>query len=254
MWYLIHKEKVVMIGLGTIVNALTIIVGGVLGIFIKSGLPERFRNIIMQAFGLAVFVIGASGAFQGIYRVVEDGKLDRQYIMLLIFSLAIGGILGELIDIEAALDRMGQWFQKKFTHGGGNFAQGFVTTSLMYCVGAMAIIGALEDGLTGDTKTLFAKSILDGVSSIVFAATLGVGVVFSAIPVLLYQGSITLLAGYIKPWLTEAVISQMSLVGGVLIMAIGSNILEFKRIKVGNLLPAIFIPFIYYILGSFFRF
>lgn len=240
-----------MIGLGTIVNAAAIIAGGAAGTIVKTGLPERFKKTIMQAIGLAVFMIGASGSLQGIYKVMEGGKLDRQYIMLMIFSLVIGGLIGEFLDIEDKLDRVGQWFQGRFAKGGGNFAEGFVTASLVYCVGAMAIVGSLEDGLTGATDTLFAKSILDGVSAIVFTATMGIGVAFSSIPVFLYQGGITLLAGFIKPWLTDDVIIQMSLVGSILILGIGINILEIKKIKVGNLLPSIFIPFVYFIIRSF---
>lgn len=241
-----------MIGLGTVVNAAAVVVGGTAGSFIKNGLPQRFKNIIMQAVGLAVVLIGISGALQGIYRVIDGGKLDRQYIMIMIFSLVIGGIFGELINIEDKLEKMGLWFQSKFAKKSGNFADGFVTASLVYCVGAMAIVGSIEDGLTGSATTLFAKSILDGVTSVVFAATMGIGVAFSSISVFVYQGSITLLAGFIKPWLTDTVISQVSLVGSILIMAIGTNMLEFKRIKVGNLLPAVLIPFIYYIITALF--
>lgn len=234
-----------MIGLGTIVNAAAILLGGITGTFVKNGLPQRFKEIIMQAIGLAVLVIGISGALQGAFSVSETGTIERNYIMTMIFSLVIGGLLGELIDIEDKLDKLGQWFQNRFAKQSGSFAEGFVTASLVYCVGAMAIVGSLEDGLTGNTTTLFAKSILDGVSSIVFAATLGIGVAFSSLPILLYQGSITLLAGVVKPWLTDSVISQMSVVGSVLILAIGINLLGIKKIKIGNLLPAIFIPLLY---------
>ncbi len=237
-----------MIGLGTIVNAAAIIAGGVSGSLLRSGLPDRFRETVMQALGLSVLMIGLSGALQGMYRVTSNGTLGREYIMLMIFSLVGGAIIGELMNIEDKLERMGQWIQNRYLKNSGNFAEGFVTASLVYCVGAMAIVGSLEDGLTGDTGTLFAKSVLDGVSAIIFAATLGIGVAFSALPVFIYQGIITLMAGFIKPWLTSTVISQTSLVGSVLIIAIGFNILEVKRIKVGNLLPAIFIPFIYYMI------
>lgn len=243
-----------MVGLGTIVNAAAIIVGGVAGTVVKSGLPERFKKIIMQAAGLSVTMIGVSGALQGIYHVAEDGKLDRLYIMTMIFSLVIGGIAGELINIEGALERLGLWFQRKFVKEEGNFAGGFVTASLVFCVGAMAIVGALEDGLTGNTSTLLAKSILDGVISVVFAATLGIGVAFSSLAILVYQGGITLLAVFIKPLLTDAVIGQMSLVGSVLIIGIGLGMLEIKKIKVGNLLPAIFVPLVYYALTQIFSF
>jgi uncharacterized membrane protein YqgA involved in biofilm formation len=235
-----------MIGLGTLVNFAAIVIGGAVGSLVKSGLSQRFKTIIMQAIGLSVLIIGISGALQGMYAVVDGGRLDRQFIMTMIFSLVIGGIIGEWIDIEDKLEKLGLWFQKKLVKGESNFAEGFVTASLVYCVGAMAIVGSLEDGLTGNTSTLFAKSILDGVSAIVFAATLGIGVSFSALSVLLYQGGITLLAGYIKPWLTDVVISQISLVGSVLILGIGLSMLEIKKIKVGNMLPAIFLPLVFY--------
>lgn len=243
-----------MIGLGTLVNAAVIIAGGVVGTFIKSGLPERFKKIVMQAIGLSVLMIGVSGTLQGMYKVIDGGKLDRQFVMLMIFSLVIGAVVGEWLDIEDKLEKLGQWFQARFAKGGGNFAEGFVTASLIYCVGAMAIVGALEDGLTGNTATLFAKSILDGISSVVFAATMGIGVAFSAIPVLIYQGAITLLANFIEPLLAPEVISQLSLVGSVLIAGIGLTMLEIKKIKVGNMLPAILVPFVYYMLRSIFGF
>jgi len=236
-----------VIGLGTIVNTAAIVTGGILGTVIKSGLPQRYKHIIMQAIGLSVLVVGISGALQGMYKVANDGTISREFITVMIFSLVIGSIIGEFINIEDKLDKMGLWIQKKFIKGESDFAQGFVTASLVYCVGAMAIVGSLEDGLMGNTNTLFAKSILDGVSAIVFAATMGIGVTFSAIPVLVYQGSITLLAGFVKPWLTVGVISQMSLVGSILILGIGLTMLEIKKIKVGNMLPSIFLPFIFYI-------
>jgi len=237
-----------MIGFGTIVNAAAIIAGGTAGSLLKNGLPERYRDTVMQAIGLSVLMIGTSGTLQGMYKVTGSGRLDREFIMLMIFSLVAGAIAGEFFNIEDKLDRMGNWFQSKFSAGSGSFAEGFVTASLVYCVGAMAIVGSLEDGLTGDTSTLFAKAILDGVSAVIFAATMGIGVAFSALPVFIYQGIITLMAGFIKPWLTPDVISQTSLVGSILIMAIGMNLLDLKRIKVGNLLPGIFIPFIYYVI------
>ena len=241
-----------MIGLGTIVNTAAIIVGGTAGTLLKNGIPDRFKKIIMEAIGLSVLVIGISGVMKGIL-FITNNKLDRQYIELMIFSLVIGGIVGEFFKIEKKLGNLGEWFQNKFAKGEGNFAEGFVQTSLIFCVGAMAIVGALEDGLTGSPNTLFAKAILDGVTSIVFSATMGVGVIFSAISVLIYQGVITLLAGFIQPWLTNDVISQMSMVGSVLIMAIGINLLEIRKIKVGNLVPAVFVPLVYYLLQNLFN-
>ncbi len=241
-----------MVGLGTLVNVGTVIAGSAAGFLIKKGLPEKYKNIIMQAIGLSVLIIGVSGALQCIYTILNGAKLDRQYIMLMIFSLVIGGVIGELASIEKRLDNLGMWFQNKFSKNSGNFAEGFVTASLVYCVGAMAIVGSLEDGLTGNTKTLFAKAVLDGVTAVVFTSTMGLGVMFSALPVLVYQGSITLLAGVVKPWLTDPIITQMSLVGSVLIFAIGLNLLGIIKIKVGNLLPAIFIPIIYYFIQALF--
>ncbi len=241
-----------MTGLGTIVNVAAVIAGGTVGVFVKKGLPERFKTIIIQAIGLSVLMIGISGVMQGMFKVIDGGKLDRLYIMTMIFSMIFGGILGELINIEKKLDSLGNWFQKKLSREGGSFSEGFVTASLLFCVGAMAIVGSLEDGLMGNPGTLYAKSILDGVISIVFASTLGIGVAFSSLSLLVYQGSITLLASWVKPWLTDLVIGQMSLVGSILIFCIGINILEIKRMKVGNLLPAIFIPLVYYIISTLF--
>ncbi|OGO81201.1 MAG: hypothetical protein A2Y21_00835 [Clostridiales bacterium GWC2_40_7] len=239
-----------MTGLGTLVNVAAVIAGGAVGVFVKKGLPERFKSIIVQAIGLSVLMIGISGVMQGMLKVVADGRLDRLYIMTMIFSMIIGGILGELINIEKKLDRLGNWFQKKLSKEGSSFSEGFVSASLLFCVGAMAIVGSLEDGLMGNPNTLYAKSILDGVISIVFASTLGIGVAFSSLSLLVYQGSITLLAFWVKPWLTDLVISQMSLVGSVLIFCIGINILEIRKIKVGNLLPAIFMPLLYYVITT----
>jgi uncharacterized membrane protein YqgA involved in biofilm formation len=235
-----------MIGIGTIVNALAIMVGAVTGMIIKSGLPKRVKDLIMQAIGLAVIIIGLSGTLQGIFFLDDQGRLGSDHTMLMILSLVIGGILGELVNIENKLERIGDWCQHKLAAKEGDFARGFITASLMYCVGAMAIVGAFEDGLSADPTILFSKSILDGVTAVIFAASMGVGVAFSAVPVALYQGGITLLAGVLKPLLTEMVIDQISLVGSVLIMAIGLNILEIKRFRVGNLLPAVFIPLLYY--------
>ncbi|OPX43890.1 putative membrane protein YdfK [Ruminiclostridium hungatei] len=237
-----------MTGMGTLVNTGAVIAGGIAGTLLRSGIPEKYKKTVMQAIGLSVMFIGISGTIKEMLTIVAGNKLDRQFIMLMIFSLVFGGLIGEFLKIEKRLENIGVWFQSKIPARGGAFAEGFVTASLVYCVGAMAIVGSLEDGLSGNPSTLYAKSILDGVSAVVFAATMGIGVAFSAIPVLVYQGGITLLAGVIKPWLNDMVISQMSLVGGILIFAIGINLLELKKINVGNLLPAVFIPVLYFIL------
>lgn len=232
---------------GSVVNAVVIILGALLGILIKGKLSERFKSIVMQALGLSVIIIGLSGTLSAIFRVVSDGTLENKDIMFMIICLVVGSIIGEAIDVEQKLNRFAEFIQNKLPGSGGNFSVGFVTATLLFCVGAMAIVGSLEEGLTGKVDTLYAKSILDCTSSIIFSATMGIGVLFSAVPVLLYQGSITLLAGTLKPLLTPDVISQMSLVGNVLILGIGLNILEIRTIKVANMLPAVFLPIIYYL-------
>lgn len=218
-------------------NTLAIIAGSLAGLVVKGGIPKAYMDTVMQAIGLAVILIGLKGALGG-----ED-------LLLVIFSLAIGGVAGEFLRIEERLEHLGLWLERKLSRVGGDISKGFVTASLLFCVGSMAIVGSLESGLTGNHQTLFAKSVLDGVSSIVFASTFGFGVMLSAGAVFLYQGLITVTASFIKPFLIPAVIAQMSAVGGLLIMAIGFNILEFKRIKVGNMLPAILIPLIYYMIS-----
>ena len=224
--------------LGTIINSISIIIGGIIGVVIKKGIKESYKTTIMDGIGLTVIIIGVMGA------------IKTENIILLIGSIVVGGILGEFIAIEKKLDNIGNSLQNKLGSKDSNFSQGFVTASLIFCVGAMAIIGSLEAGIQGDYNTLFAKSIIDGITSIIFASTLGIGVAFSSIPVFLYQGSITLLANSVKDLLTPEVINEMSAVGGMLIMAIGINILGLKKIKVGNLLPAVFIPIIYSIFVS----
>lgn len=227
-----YPEKEIAV-LGTWVNGGAIIIGGSLGLLLRGGMPERFKQILLQAVGLSVVLVGLKGA------------LGTDAIMVVVISMAAGGLMGEAIGIEAALERLGNFVEARFTKGQGGFSKGFVTASLMFCVGSMAIIGALESGLTGNHQTLFAKSILDGIISIVFASTFGVGVLFSAASVVAYQGMITLAAGALKPFLLAEVVQQMTSVGGLLIMALGFNMLESPRIKVGNMLPAIFLPLLY---------
>ncbi len=228
--------------LGTIVNTLAIIVGSLLGIVFRGGIPNKYQVTIMQAISLAVILIGLKMAF----------KTDA--ILLVIFSLVIGSIFGEFLKIEDRLENLGKRLETKFAKAGNGIAKGFVVASLVYCVGSMAIVGSMESGLTGNHQTLFAKSALDGLSSIIFASTFGIGVLFSSISVFVYQGILTLTSTLMKPFLIAPVINQMSGVGGLLIMAIGFNLLEIKIIRVGNMLPAIFIPLIYYMLKQMVNF
>ncbi len=221
--------------LGNFANAFAIIIGSFIGVFLKDRFKESYKDIIMSSIGLAVLVIGISGA------------IKTENMLLVVISLVIGSILGEWFKIENKLENIGKFIEGKVGSGTSNISNGFVTASLIYCVGAMAIVGALESGLTGNNQTLFVKAILDGVTSIIFSSTLGIGVAFSSISVLVYQGLITLTANTMKIFLTDPVITEMSAVGGVLIMGIGVNLLGLKKIKIGNMLPAIFIPIIYYI-------
>lgn len=240
-----------MHGLGTIVNCIAVLAGSTVGLFIKGGLPKRFENTIFSAVGLAVMFIGLGGALSGLL-VVSDGALTTQHTMLMVLSLVLGAVVGELLDIEKRLDHLGEWIKSKLPDKwtGSGFVDGFVTASMLFCVGAMAIVGSLEDGLKGDCSILFAKSVLDGISSILFAASLGIGVAVSILPIAVYQGGITLLSGLVKPYLSEALIAQMSCVGSVLIFAIGINMLFGKKVKVGNLLPAVLFPIIFALIKS----
>jgi len=213
--------------LGTIVNVIAIIVGGFTGMVLKRGIPENFKQTVMQGIGLTVVLIGFQMA------------LKTQNPLIVIGSLVIGGILGEWAAIEDKLRRLGLWLENKVGKDKGEVAKAFVSTSLIYCVGAMAITGAIEDGLNGNPQTLYAKSMLDGFSAVIFASTMGIGVVFSALPVLLYQGTISLLAKWAASLLSVPVTAEMTATGGLLIVGIGMNILGIKEIRVGNLLPAI---------------
>lgn len=239
-----------MIGMGTLINMGLVLVGSTIGIIFKGGLKKKYQETIMNALGLAVIFIGISGALQGLF-VVEGNGLGTANIMLMIISLALGAFLGEWIDIEARLDGFGQWLQKSLKVKGekGNcFVEGFVNSSLLFCVGAMAIVGSLQDGLAGDPSMLIAKGVIDGVVAIFFASTLGIGVFFSAISLFLYQGGITLAASFIEPLLSELLISNISFIGFILITGLGINMIFGKKIKVGNILPAVLIPVVYEII------
>jgi len=217
-----------------------IICGSLAGMLFKNGVPEKYNQTVMQAMGLAVILVGIKSA------------LGCDDLLIIIVSLAIGSVLGELVGIESYLERVGNFLERKFSKNSSGFSAGFVTASLMYCVGSMAIVGSLESGLTGNHEILFAKACIDGIVGIILTTSLGIGVMFAAIPVLLYQGGITLLAGVLKPLLVPAVVSQMSGTGGLLILALGLNMLREKKIKVGNMLPAVFIPLGYYLIRQLF--
>ena len=217
-----------MILTGTIVNVAAISAGALVGRYAGRFIPERIRMTVMAGLGLTVILIGLQMA------------LKSMHPMIVIGSLILGGILGELLQIEACLESFGSWLQGRFA-GAGNVAEGFVAATLLFCVGAMAIMGALQDGLTGTPTILYAKAALDGVASIALASTLGIGVLFSALSVALYQGGITLAAESAKSLLTDSVVVEMNAVGGLLIVAIGLDLIGVKRLPVGNMLPAVFV-------------
>ena len=219
---------------GAAVNAFAIILGALIGLLFKRGIPERIGNTLSKGLALCVLMIGIQGIMKG------------ENTLVTILSVVLGGLIGEIIDIDRGMLALGDWVQKKVNKGGeSSVAEGFVTASLLFVVGAMAVVGSLQSGLARDHSTVFAKSILDGVSSVIFASTLGFGVLLSAIPVFVYQGGITLLAGLLSPLLSDIVIAEMTAAGSVLIIGLSLNMLGLTKIKVANYLPAIFLPILF---------
>jgi uncharacterized membrane protein YqgA involved in biofilm formation len=213
---------------GTIVNAGAILVGGLIGLAAAGRIPERVKTILMQALGLSTLIIGLQMA------------LSAREVIPIVSSLLLGALTGELLRIEDGLERIGHWLKKRARSDSSTFVTGFVTTSLLYCTGAMVVVGAIQDGTTGNATTLYIKAMLDGVASIAFASTLGIGVLFSAASVLLLQGSITLLSSNLAFLQQPAVLGPVTSTGGLLIVAIAINLLNIAKIRIGNLLPALF--------------
>ncbi|MCL2864357.1 MAG: DUF554 domain-containing protein [Lachnospiraceae bacterium] len=239
-----------MRGLGTIINVLAIILGSGLGLIIKQGLKKRYQEILIQACGVASIFIGLAGALPGLLYIGEDGGLVSGNIIILVISLVIGSLIGELLNIEKALEKVGEIIKqslakKLFPKTDDRFVEGFVTCSLVVCVGAMAIVGSLQDGLSGDYSMLLIKSVLDMVIAIVFASTLGIGVMFSALSLGLYQGGITLFAVLIAESISPELIANLSSLGSVLIFCVGINLVFGNKIRVGNMLPALLVPIVY---------
>lgn len=218
--------------IGTIVNVASVLTGSTVGVLFKGKFPEKVQKTVIHGISLAVILIGMQMAFS----IEKDPD-----ILLVIFSLVIGAVIGELFELEKRLNNFGQSLKDRFGAKDDLFVQGFVQASLIYCVGAMAIMGSIQDGLNNDPSILFTKSLLDGITSIAFAASSGIGVAFSVIPIFLYQGGITLTAGWAAVYLTEDMIRIMTASGGLLIIAIGLNMLGASKIKTGNLLPALLV-------------
>lgn len=228
-----------MHGLGTVINAFAIVIGGLLGMIFGRFIGERHRDTLCKACGLSVLFIGAAGAFKGMFSVT-DGKIVYGGDFLIIGCLALGALIGEIINIEDGFENFGAWLKRKTGSSGDNkFIDGFVSASLTVCVGAMAIVGSINDGIYGDYTVLVTKSILDCIIIMVMATSLGKGTVFSAIPVALLQGSVTALSVLIKPIMTETALLYLSVVGNILIFCVGVNLTFGKKIRVANLLPSL---------------
>lgn len=222
-----------MIGLlGTFVNTVAVILGGTIGLFLGSRFPKRISDSLMKSLGLCTFLIGASGIF----------KCENQ--LGTIISMALGTVIGELSDLDGKLIKFGDFLENRFKKDDNNItvAEGFVNAGLLFCVGAMAIVGSLQSGLSGDNSMIYTKALLDFTAAIIFASTLGVGVLLSAFPVLLYQGVIVLLAHFLSPFLTDAVIADMTCTGSLIIIGLSFNMLGITKLKVMNMVPAIFLP------------
>lgn len=230
-----------MIGLGTILNVGGILLGGVAGMLFGKGLPKRFQDTLMSAVALCVLFLGVGGCLQEMLAIV-DGGLESGGTMMMIGSFAAGAILGELLDLEGKMERFGEWLKHKTkSDGDATFVDGFVTASLTVCIGAMAVVGAIQDGIRGDYSILLAKAILDLIIVMIMTASMGKGCIFSAIPVGIFQGAVTLLARQLEPLMTAPALSNLSLTGSMLIFCVGVNSIWGKKFKVANLLPTIFV-------------
>ena len=228
-----------MIGMGTLVNTGAIVAGGVIGLFAGRLFREESQASIGKACGVSTLFIAIAGAMSGMLKL-ENGALTSGRAMLVVLCLALGTVLGELLGIEDAFERFGEWLKRKTgNEGDGGFVNAFVTASLTVSIGAMAIVGSIQDGVTGDWSTLAVKAVLDFVIVLVMASSMGKGCAFSAIPVFVFEGGMTLLARLIAPVMTEAAIGNLSLIGSVLIFCVGVNLVWGKQLRVANMLPAV---------------
>ncbi len=239
-----------MVGLGTIINSAAIVVGGIFGLLFGKFMKERIQDTLLKACGVCVLFIGIAGAMEGMLKISGSSLLSGRS-MFIVASIALGAVVGEILNIEHGFERFGEWLKVKTGNAKDKgFVNGFVTASLTVCIGAMAVIGAIRDGISGDYSILVTKAILDMIIIMVMTCSLGKGCIFSAIPVFVFQGIITALARLIKPLMTTAALANLSLIGSILIFCIGVNTVWNKRIKVANLLPSLvfavaiaFLPF-----------
>ena len=228
--------------LAVFVNAVTVILGSIFGMLLNKRLKEEYTKTIIACMGICTMVIGITSA------------IKTTNVLIVIVCLVLGTIVGELLKLEKGMDNAGNWLKSKVPGSGGRFTEGFVSASLLFCVGSMTIMGSFDSGLRGDHSIIFAKSTMDGIMAVTLAATMGLGVAFSALTVIIYQGALTLLAGLVAPYLSDPVIVEMSAVGGVMLIATGMNIIGLtkERIRVGNMLPALIFPVIWFAIAGLF--
>lgn len=239
------RDNNIMIGLGTCINVAGIVAGGIIGLLFGKFMTERYQNTLMKATGISVLFIGISGTLEDMMTVTE-GQLSTSGTMMVIGSFAIGALLGEWWNIELRMEQFGTWLKKKTGNERDSlFVEGFVTASLTVCIGAMAVVGAIQDGIYGDYSVLAAKAVLDLIIIIIMTASMGKGCIFSAIPVALFQGGITILATFLQPLMTEQALSNLSLTGSILIFCVGVNLIWEKKIKVANMLPALLVAVVW---------
>lgn len=231
-----------MMGIGTIANAALIVAGSALGLLFKKGIPERFRQIIFTGSATAVFFIGVAGVIGASFTAAQDGTLSSSYLLGLLLSLVLGGLIGELCRIDRLFDKAGELLTKKFSGSGG--AEGFVTASVVFCAGAMAIVGAINDGAMGDPSMLYTKGVIDAITAMIFTSMYGISVMFASVSVLVYQGIFTLLSGVIATYVPDVVINQMGLVGSAVLMLIAFSLWDIKKFNVANMIPAVFMPIV----------
>ncbi len=231
--------------MGTIINTIAIILGGIIGYLFGSKIKEKTQDTLTMACGISVLFIGISGALEKML-IIQDNQITSNYSIMLVLSLTIGGFIGEMFDIEDKFEKFGEWLKQKTGNAKDKrFIDGFVNASLTVCIGAMAIVGSIQDGIYHDSSILITKAILDFIIIMVMTCSLGKGAIFSAIPVCLFQGSITILASFIEPFMSELALHHLSLVGSVLIFCVGLNLVWGKKVRVANLLPAILIAILF---------
>ena len=239
-----------MIGLGTIINVVAILVGGVIGLVFSRAISARYQETLMQAIGVCILFVGIGGAVQEMMTVTAD-RLQSSGTMMIVISYAVGSLLGEWINLERRIEQFGSWLKVKTGNAREKrFVDGFVSASLTVCIGAMAVVGSIQDGISGDHSTLALKALLDMVIVCVMSSSLGRGCLFSAIPVGIFQGTVTLLARAVQPVMTEAALANLSLTGSILIFCVGVNLLWEKKLKVANMLPSILIAVVYAFVGG----